>query len=95
MEQGQLNWDLGKKSCRLSDEDIQRICDAFLVFQKTEQSEISPNAVFSYDELPYVMGLVRRAFERLMMMARFEVWGCISPRTRYADTAGVPEGAEA
>ena len=29
---------LGSKNCELSDEDIRRICDAFLAFEETEQS---------------------------------------------------------
>src|SRR5262249_12525651 len=31
-----------------SDEDIARICDAFLAFKETEQSKIFPNAAFGY-----------------------------------------------
>ena len=37
-----LRKNLGKKNCELSDEDIQRICDTFLVFEETEQSKIFP-----------------------------------------------------
>jgi type I restriction enzyme M protein len=43
-----LRKNLGKKNCELSDEDIQRICDAFLAFKETEQSKIFPNAAFGY-----------------------------------------------
>ena len=43
-----LRKNLGKKNCELSDEDIQRICDAFLGFEETEQSKIFPNAAFGY-----------------------------------------------
>src|SRR6202795_3663167 len=43
-----LRKNLGKKNCELSEEDIQRICDAFLAFEETEQSKIFPNAVFGY-----------------------------------------------
>jgi type I restriction enzyme M protein len=43
-----LRKNLGKKNCELSDEDIGRICDAFLAFQETEQSKIFPNASFGY-----------------------------------------------
>jgi len=39
---------LGKKNCELSGDDIQRICDTFLVFKETEQSKIFPNAAFGY-----------------------------------------------
>jgi type I restriction enzyme M protein len=43
-----LRKNLGKKNCELSDDDLQRICDAFLAFEETEQSKIFPNASFGY-----------------------------------------------
>ena len=43
-----LRKNLGKKNCELSDEDIARICEAFLKFEETEQSKIFPNAAFGY-----------------------------------------------
>ena len=43
-----LRKNLGSKNCELSDEDIQRICDAFLDFEETEQSKIFPNEGFGY-----------------------------------------------
>lgn len=43
-----LRKNLGKKNCELSEEDIERICDAFLSFKDTEQSKIFPNAAFGY-----------------------------------------------
>ena len=43
-----LRKNLGKKNCELSHEDIKRICDAFLVFEETEQSKIYPNQAFGY-----------------------------------------------
>ena len=43
-----LRKNLGKKNCELSDDDIARICDAFLAFEETEQSKIFPNAAFGY-----------------------------------------------
>lgn len=43
-----LRKNLGKKNCELSDEDVARICDAFLAFKETEQSKIFPNAAFGY-----------------------------------------------
>jgi type I restriction enzyme M protein len=43
-----LRKNLGKKNCELSDEDIGRICKAFLKFEETEQSKIFPNAAFGY-----------------------------------------------
>ena len=41
-----LRKNLGSKNCELSDEDIGRICDAFLAFEETEQSKIFPNEAF-------------------------------------------------
>ena len=41
-----LRKNLGSKNCELSDEDIRRICDAFLAFEETEQSKIFPNEAF-------------------------------------------------
>ena len=43
-----LRKNLGSKNCELSDDDIQRICDAFLAFEETEQSKIFPNEAFGY-----------------------------------------------
>ena len=43
-----LRKNLGSKNCELSDEDIRRICDAFLAFEATEQSKIFPNEAFGY-----------------------------------------------
>ena len=43
-----LRKNLGAKNCTLSDEDIRRICDAFLAFEETAQSKIFPNQAFGY-----------------------------------------------
>ena len=43
-----LRKNLGSKNCELSDGDVQRICDAFLAFDETEQSKIFPNKAFGY-----------------------------------------------
>ena len=43
-----LRKNLGSKNCELSDDDIRRICDAFLAFEETEQSKIFPNEAFGY-----------------------------------------------
>ena len=43
-----LRKNLGSKNCELSDEDIPRICDAFLAFEETGQSKIFPNEAFGY-----------------------------------------------
>ena len=43
-----LRKNLGKKNCELAEEDIERICYAFLRFGETEQSKIFDNAEFGY-----------------------------------------------
>ena len=43
-----LRKNLGKKNCELSEEDISRICNAFLKFEDTEQSKIFPNMAFGF-----------------------------------------------
>ena len=43
-----LRRNLGSKNCEFSDDDIQRICDAFLAFEESEQSQIFPNEAFGY-----------------------------------------------
>jgi type I restriction enzyme M protein len=43
-----LRKNLGKKSCQLSEEDVNIICKTLLDFQNTEQSKIFPNAAFGY-----------------------------------------------
>jgi type I restriction enzyme M protein len=46
-----LRKNLGKKNCELSDDDIARICDAFLKLEESEQSRLFPNAAFGYWKL--------------------------------------------
>ncbi len=43
-----LRKNLGKKNCELGDDDIERICRAFLDFEETEQSRIFDNDAFGY-----------------------------------------------
>ncbi len=43
-----LRKNLGQKNCELSEENITRICEAFLDFEETEQSKIFDNADFGY-----------------------------------------------
>ncbi len=43
-----LRRNLGSKNCELSDEDIRRICDAFLNFEESEHSKIFANEAFGY-----------------------------------------------
>ena len=43
-----LRKNLGKKNCELGEDDIDRICNAFLDFEETEQSRIFDNDAFGY-----------------------------------------------
>ena len=43
-----LRKNLGKKNCELGEDDIKRICDAYLNFKETEQSKIFPGEAFGY-----------------------------------------------
>ena len=43
-----LRKNLGKKSCELGEEDIARVCEAFLDFRETEESRIFDNEAFGY-----------------------------------------------
>ena len=43
-----LRRNLGQKTREVSAEDIQRICDAFLDFEESDQSRIFPNEAFGY-----------------------------------------------
>ncbi|MYC68713.1 MAG: SAM-dependent DNA methyltransferase [Acidobacteriia bacterium] len=43
-----LRKNLGKKNCELGPEDIERICQAFLDFEETEESKIFDNEAFGY-----------------------------------------------
>jgi type I restriction enzyme M protein len=46
-----LRKNLGKKNCELADADIERIVEAFLNFEETEQSRIFDNAEFGYSKV--------------------------------------------
>jgi type I restriction enzyme M protein len=43
-----LRKNLGNKNCELGEDDIKRVCDAFLDFEETEQSKIFDNADLGY-----------------------------------------------
>jgi type I restriction enzyme M protein len=43
-----LRKNLGKKNCELAEEDVRRICDAFLRFEETQESKIFSNEHFGY-----------------------------------------------
>jgi type I restriction enzyme M protein len=43
-----LRKNLGKKNCELAEDDIERICNAFVAFEETQQSKIFQNQAFGY-----------------------------------------------
>ena len=43
-----LRRNMGQKNCELAEDDIDRITQAFMAFEETEQSKIFPNAAFGY-----------------------------------------------
>lgn len=43
-----LRRSLGKKTCELSGDDIQRVVESFLAFEESQQSKIFPNEAFGY-----------------------------------------------
>ena len=46
-----LRKNLGKKNCEFSEADMERIVNAFLAFEETEQSKIFPNEAFGYSKI--------------------------------------------
>lgn len=46
-----LRKNLGKKNCRLSDVGMQKVMDAFLKFEESEQSKIFPNEALGYSKV--------------------------------------------
>jgi len=63
-----LRKNLGRKNCELGEDDIERICNAFLAFEETEQSKIFDNEAFGYwkviVERPLrIEGIEKRAYK--------------------------------
>ena len=58
-----LRKNLGAKNCELSEEDIARICAAFLAFEETEQSKIFPDAAFGYAKVTVERPLRRKGID--------------------------------
>ena len=46
-----LHRNLGKKTCELSEANIEKITNTFIAFEETEQSKIFPNASFGYRKI--------------------------------------------
>jgi type I restriction enzyme M protein len=83
-----LRKNLGKKTCELSDEDIARICRAFLEFKESEHSKIFPNTAFGY---------YRVTVERPLRLAGTDPGRAYSPKEMKAlrETAARDERAPA
>ncbi len=81
-----LRKNLGKKNCELSDDDIARICDAFLKLEESEQSRLFPNAAFGYWKL---------TVDRPLRLRGIDPERAYSPKEIKAlkETAGRPHGA--
>ena len=63
-----LRKNLGKKNCELGEDDIERICDAFLAFEETERSRIFDNEAFGYRKVTVerplrIEGAEKRAYK--------------------------------
>ena len=56
-----LRKNLGKKNCKLSENDIQKIIRTFLNFKKTQESKILPNNAFGYQKITVERPLRLRA----------------------------------
>jgi type I restriction enzyme M protein len=91
-----LRKNLGKKNCELSEEDIGKICEAFLAFQETEQSKLFPNAAFGYWKATVERPLRLRVDLTDEARARFRVT-CIvvkdEPLATFIDRAAVKLGS--
>ena len=65
-----LRKNLGKKNCELGEDDIARICEAFLAFEESEQSKIFDNAAFGYWKVTVERPCASRASIRVLLTRR-------------------------
>ena len=87
-----LRKNLGAKNCELSNDDIRRICDAFLAFEETEQSKIFPNRAFGYYKVTVERPLRLAVDLSLEQRARFRDACCEAEEEPLADVVdGVAE----
>jgi len=68
-----LRKNLGKKNCELVDADIERILQAFMAFEETEQSRIFDNAEFGYSKVTVERPLRARGIEATRAYAPKEI----------------------
>ena len=80
-----LRKNLGAKNCKLSDEDIKRICDIFLNFEETEQSKIFPNEAFGYYKITVERPLRLTVDLALDHLQQFRVACCDANEESLAD----------
>jgi len=84
-----LRKNLGKKNCELSDDDVARICDAFLKFEETEQSKIFPNAAFGYWKVTVERPLRRKGIDPERVYAPKEIKALKETAERADDAPSV------
>lgn len=68
-----LRKNLGKKNCELADVDIERILQAFIAFEPTEQSRIFDNAEFGYSKVTIERPLRARGIDATRAYAPKEI----------------------
>ena len=68
-----LRKNLGKKNCELADADIERILQAFMAFEETEQSRIFDNAEFGYSKVTVERPLRARGIDGTRAYAPKEI----------------------
>jgi type I restriction enzyme M protein len=68
-----LRKNLGKKNCELADADIERILQAFIAFEPTEQSRIFDNAEFGYSKVTVERPLRARGIDATRAYAPKEI----------------------
>lgn len=68
-----LRKNLGKKNCELADADIERILQAFMAFEETEQSRIFDNAEFGYSKVTVERPLRARGIDAARAYAPKEI----------------------
>jgi type I restriction enzyme M protein len=68
-----LRKNLGKKNCELADADIERILEAFIDFEETEQSRIFNNAEFGYSKVTVERPLRARGIDATRAYAPKEI----------------------
>jgi type I restriction enzyme M protein len=84
-----LRKNLGKKNCELGEDDLRRICDTFLAFQETEQSQLFPNAAFGYWKVTVERPLRLRGIEEERAYSPKEIKALRETKERSEDAPPV------